>query len=218
MIKNPPLQAFFFDFDGVLVDSNSTKTDAFRTLFADYDQETVAQILAYHNRHGGISRVEKIQYAHRQIIKQPLTDTELARWATAYADLVVDKVINVPWIDGAKEFLDSTRGLLPIFVISGTPEDELRYIIDRRNMTGYFQKILGSPIKKPEHIRNLLVSYKLAPELCVFIGDALTDYNAARQTGLQFVGIQGEATFPKGTTVLADCLGLQGAIAEHFVW
>ncbi len=218
MIKNPPLQAFFFDFDGVLVDSNSTKTDAFRTLFADYDQETVAQILAYHNRHGGISRVEKIQYAHRQIIKQPLTDTELARWATTYSDLVVNTVVGVPWIDGAKKFLDNIQGSLPIFVVSGTPEDELIYIINRRNMSGYFQEILGSPIKKPEHIRNLLVSYKLVPEHCIFIGDALTDYNAARETGLHFVGIQGEVVFPEGTPVLPDCLGLQGAIAEHFVW
>ncbi len=217
-MKVPPLQALFFDFDGVLVDSNSPKTDAFRTLFAGYGEETVAEIVAYHKRHGGISRVKKIQYAHQHIIKQPLTDAELMCWATAYSDLVVNQVIDVPWIDGAQEFLDSTLDCLPVFVISGTPEEELKYIITRRNMAGYFQRILGSPKSKPEHIRNLLASFKLTAENCVFIGDALTDYNAARETGLHFVGIQGEIAFPEGTTVLPDCRGLNGVLTDHFIW
>ncbi len=217
-MRKLPLQALFFDFDGVLVDSNSTKTGAFRTLFAGYDKKSVAAIVAYHKQHGGISRVEKIEYAHRHILKQPLSDAELVHWTTAYSELVVNRVIDAPWIDGAQEFLDSIQGALPIFVISGTPEDELRYIIERRNMTGYFHKILGSPIRKPEHIRNLLVSCKLVPERCVFIGDALTDYNAAKVAGLQFIGIQGEVSFPDGATILPDCRGLRGAIAAHFVW
>jgi phosphoglycolate phosphatase-like HAD superfamily hydrolase len=46
----------------------------------------------------------------------------------------------------------------------------------------------------------------------VFVGDALTDYNAARETGLHFIGIQGEVMFPDGTIVLADCTGLESAI------
>ncbi len=215
-MQNLPLQALFFDFDGVIVNSNCTKTEAFRALFAGYDKETVAEIVAYHKRHGGISRVEKIEHAHRHILKQPLTEAELANWTKAYSELVVDKVIDVPWIDGAQEFLDNIKGTLPIFVISGTPQDELRYIIERRSMTGYFQKILGSPIRKPEHIRNLLLSCKLVPEHCVFIGDAMTDYNAAKETGLQFVGIQGEVTFPDGIPVLSDCRGLQQAIMQHY--
>lgn len=215
-MKNIAPQALFFDFDGVLVDSNSIKADAFRALFADYNAETVGDIVGYHKQHGGVSRVEKIQYAFRHIIKQPLSDDELLRRSRAYSELVVDKVVEVPWIDGAKDFLNRIHGALPIFVISGTPQDELRHIIDRRKMTGYFQEILGSPTRKPEHIRNLLACYQLVPGHCVFIGDALTDYHAARQTGLHFVGIQGEVTFPEKTIVLPDCRGLHGAIRQYF--
>ncbi len=216
MHDKPLLQAVLFDFDGVLVDSNAVKVDAFQALFADYDKPTVARIVAYHIQHGGISRVEKIEHAYRHIINQPLSDEELARLATAYSELVVDKVIAVPWIDGAKEFLDSARGTLPLFVISGTPEKELQYILEQRGMRWYFQQVLGSPIKKPEHIRNILNSYRLTPQNCVFVGDALTDYNAARQTGLHFIGIQGEVTFPAETTILPDCQDLQKAIRHHF--
>lgn len=217
MTQKHTLRAVFFDFDGVIVDSNPTKTEAFLTLFSDYDEDIVAKIVAYHQQHGGISRVEKIQYAHTHLIQQPLTDEELARWAARYSELVVEEVINVDWIGGAKEFLDSNLGALPIFVISGTPEDELRHIIENRNMSGYFKKILGSPIKKPVHIRNLLSEFRLVPEHCVFVGDALTDYNAARETGLQFIGIQGEVFFPEGATVLPDCRELEFAIAARFI-
>jgi HAD superfamily hydrolase (TIGR01549 family) len=216
MNKKPKLQAMFFDFDGVIVDSNATKTEAFRTLFENYDQDIVTEIIDYHRRHGGISRVEKIRYAHQHIIKHHFSDEELEDWAAAYSELVMEKVIAIEWIDGAKEFLDKKQDSLPMFVISGTPEDELQYIIQRRKMSGYFQKILGSPIKKPDHVRNILLEYRFNPECCIFIGDALTDLHAADETGLHFIGVQGEVDFPVGTKVLPDCRGLESAIKEHF--
>jgi beta-phosphoglucomutase-like phosphatase (HAD superfamily) len=213
-MKQQKLQALFFDFDGVIVDSNANKTAAFRALFKEYTQDVIAEIVAYHRRHGGVSRVEKIRYAHENIIKQPLTEKELAVWSAEYAQLVVEDVIGVDWIAGAREFLDSNRGSVPMFVISGTPEAELRYIVEQREMTGYFRKIHGSPLKKTVHIRNLLTAYRLNPGRCIFIGDALTDFNAARETGLHFIGIQGEITFPEGTRVLPDCRGLQREIRK----
>ncbi|MCP4338673.1 MAG: HAD family hydrolase [Desulfobulbaceae bacterium] len=218
MTKKNPLQAIFFDFDGVLVNSNPIKTEAFRTLFRKYNEEIVAEIVAHHQQHCGISRVEKIRYVHQYIIRQPLTEEVVADRAAEYSKLVLEKVIEAGWIDGAKEFLDNFPGALPIFVISGTPETELREIIDRRKMSAYFGEILGSPIKKPVHIRNLLSDYQLVPDRCVFVGDALTDYAAARETGLQFIGIHGDVEFPSGTTVLPDCRGLQREIAACFNW
>jgi len=217
-MTNNQLQAIFFDFDGVIIDSNSTKTEAFRTLFSGYNEQIIDAVVAHHRQHGGISRVEKIRFAHEHIIGQPLTDEQLARWAQRYSELVVEKVIAVPWVAGAKDFLDSIRGSLPVFVISGTPEDELRQIIDRRKMTGYFQEILGSPIRKPDHVRNLLTGYRLIPECCLFVGDALADYQAAMDTGLHFIGIRGEVPFPATTLVMSDCRGLQKAVSQIFLW
>ncbi len=85
MKQKQKLQALFFDFDGVIVDSNSTKTAAFRALFKDYKEQVIAEIVAYHRRHGGISRVEKIRYAHQHIIKQPLTDKRT--WPNGQPDI-----------------------------------------------------------------------------------------------------------------------------------
>lgn len=211
------LRALFFDFDGVIVDSIETKTEAFRVLFKDYPDDVVKKILDYHKQHGGISRVDKIALAHKQYIGSPLNEADLKVWSDRYSELVVEKVIEVPWIKGAIEFLDSFRdSAIHVFVISGTPEPELKYIIDKRAIAEYFLESLGSPIRKPPHIRRLLDQYNLQPEECVFIGDALTDYDAAKETGLHFVGIQGEIEFPAGTLVLDDCQELQLAIDNIF--
>ncbi len=206
------IEALFFDFDGVLVDSTRTKKKAFETLFKDFSDEIIKAVVRYHKLHGGISRVEKIRHAHANIIKNPLTEKGVMEWSARYSDLVVQEVIRVPWIKGAKAFLDTYSLKLPVFVISGTPETELKYVVDQRKMGHYFKEMLGSPVKKAEHIRSLLEKYSLAPEQCVFIGDALTDYNAALETGLYFIGIQSDVNFPDSVVPLPDCQGLESAI------
>jgi HAD superfamily hydrolase (TIGR01549 family) len=198
----------FFDFDGVLSDSVGVKTDAFRTLFKHYGEAVLAEVLEHHRLNGGISRIDKIQYAHTHFVGSPLSEEELEDWGRRYSKLVVEQVINAPWIDGAEEFLIRMQGRCPLFVISGTPEDELKQVMAARNMSAYFTEILGSPIRKPVHINHLLQAYHLNPASCVFIGDALTDYHAARETGLHFVGIQGDVELPEDAVLLPDCTAL----------
>lgn len=205
-------KALFFDFDGVLVDSNAIKTQAFKELFANYGEDVVGAVVNYHRLHGGISRVEKIRHAFEIILRMPLSADHLAMLATDYSKRVMDKVVRAGWIAGAYEFLEKYHRALPLFVISGTPEKELKSILQLRKMDHYFSAALGSPIKKPQHIRSLLSRYTLNPHECVFVGDALTDYNAAVDTGLFFIGVQGDVKFPDGTCVLPDCTTLDDAL------
>ena len=206
----------FFDFDGVVVDSVGVKTEAFRKLFEPYGNEILAQVLEHHRLNGGISRIDKIQYSHTHFVGTPLSENELKSWGRRYSDLVVDRVISAPWIRGAEEFFKEMQGRCRIFVISGTPEDELKKVIKVRNMDHYFTEILGSPIKKSAHIRALLAAYQLQPTSCVFIGDALTDYHAARETGLHFLGVQGDVDLPDEARMLPDCRALKQAMSEIF--
>jgi HAD superfamily hydrolase (TIGR01549 family) len=209
-----PLQALFFDFDGVLVDSNSIKVQAFYELFKGYDRDSVKDIIAYHRQHGGISRVVKISHAFEHILKIPLGTERLKEMARNYSQLVMEQVIAATSIAGADDFLAEMHGQLPIFVISGTPQEELRLIIHRRNQWKYFDEIVGSPIQKPEHIKNLLQKYNFESKRCMFIGDASTDLHAARACNMPFIGIQGDFEFPPDVLVLPDCTELKTTITR----
>jgi len=211
------LRALFFDFDGVILDSTRTKTKGFVSLFKEYGPKIIDKVIRHHRENGGISRVEKIKYAHETFIGKPLTPEEIDQWADRYSRLVVEKVIQCPWIKGARAFLESCPKNLKIFVISGTPEIELTHVIEQREMARYFHEVLGSPTKKPDHIRGLLKRHGLKPSCSVFVGDALTDFHAARETRLRFIGIQGEAVFPDGTHCLPDCRDLRTALKKHFI-
>jgi HAD superfamily hydrolase (TIGR01549 family) len=208
--------AFLFDFDGVLVDSTETKTNAYKELFKSYGPEIVSKIVAYHQQHGGISRVDKIIYAHKHFIDEPFSQKKAAKHAQRYSELVFEKVVKTNWIRGAEKFVKLHFQHIPLFVISGTPEAELTEVVKRRNMDHYFKEVLGSPIRKPEHIRSLVARYNLDIENCFFIGDALTDYYAAKETGMPFIGIQGEVDFPEGTTVLPDCTTLMETMVQFW--
>lgn len=202
------LQAVFFDFDGVLVDSTELKTRAFYTLFKEYPPAAVEEIVAYHKQHGGVSRVVKIRYAFESILQLPLTAGQLSKLAKRYEELVVQQVITAPWIAGARQTLETLVDSCPLFIISGTPQAELQTIINNRNMSHYFREVLGSPVTKIEHLHKLLQSYSLQPERCALVGDAHTDMQAAQRHGIPFIGIQGEYRFPEGIKVEANCLQL----------
>lgn len=206
---------YFFDFDGVLVNSVGIKTKAFESMFKQFGPEVLQRVLEHHRHHGGISRVDKIQYSHTHFVGEPLSEQELVRWTKHYSNLVLERVIEADWVAGAREFLEEVYRDSLVFVISGTPEDELVQVIRARGIEHYFTEILGSPTRKPEHIRNLLRQYDLSVNSCIFIGDALTDYDAARETGLHFIGIQGDMRLPDDALVLPDCTGLKAAIAEQ---
>jgi phosphoglycolate phosphatase-like HAD superfamily hydrolase len=200
-------QAIFFDFDGVLVESADIKYQAFRTLYKDHGEEVLQRVLDYHLAHEGISRVEKIKHCHATYLGVELSDEELAQLAERYSALVMDAVIDCDGVPGGLDFLDACSGKLPVFVVSGTPQGELRTIIERRGMAAYFTSTHGSPRHKGPIVTDLLLQHQLSGPDCLFVGDAMTDYKAAAETSLQFIGRVGAGDhnpFPESTTIIED--------------
>ena len=164
-------------------------------------------VLAYHLAHEGISRVEKIRHSHKEYLGIELNDEEMAALAERYSSLVKDAVIDCDEVPGSIEFLESHAGKSPIFIVSGTPETELLEIVERRGIGDLFTSVHGSPRHKGPIIMDLLEEHGLNGPDCLFSGDAMTDYRAAMETGLQFVGRVGQGDdnpFPQGTTIIRD--------------
>ncbi len=189
-------EAFFFDFDGVLADSVEVKTEAFAKLYEPYGSEVVAQVIDHHRRHGGMTRADKFRYYHRDYLGKTLSDEEMAELCREFSELVVDKVVAAPEISGAGEFLRKWCSQLPCFVISATPQEEIRQIVRRRGMMGYFEEVLGAPASKKDNLQRLLNQFHLNPSKCCLFGDAESDYRAAHACGVEFIGIVNDADSP----------------------
>jgi len=206
-----PLAAVFFDFDGVLAESLDIKIRAFTELYKEHGPEILERVLAHHRAHGGVSRIQKIRHCHREMLGIRLEPEELMALGRRFSGLVVEAVVASAWVDGARELLDGLVGRLPLFVVSGTPEPELHDIVTRRGMDGYFVAVRGSPPDKITVIRDLLDAHDLAAERVLFVGDAMTDHDAAQATGLRFIGRvpPGEASpFPPSTVTVPDLTAL----------
>jgi len=195
----------------VIVESVSIKIDAFRGLYANHGEDVVSKVLAHHAEHGGISRVVKIRDCHRIFLGIELSEHAVDVLAGRYAKLVEDAVAVCESVPGAEELLQNNKGARRFYVVSGTPEDELRRITDRRGISGYFEAIYGSPRGKEEIVEDVLRHHGLTPPEALFVGDTMTDYRAAMATKVPFIG-RVEATsgnpFPEGVTIVSDMAGL----------
>ena len=182
--------AIVFDFDGTLVQSNKVKSWAFGKLYEDYGEEIVQQVIAYHREHEGISRFDKFRNWHEHLLHQTYTDEIGENLSRSYSQLVLDAVIQAPYVEGVLEFLESHHQHLPLFVASGTPEPELREIVARRSMNRFFQGVYGSPETKAQILQRILLEHQLRPERVLMVGDALADWEGSKRAGTAFIGIQ----------------------------
>ncbi len=189
------IKAIIFDFDGVVVESVDIKTEAFRELFQQYPQHLDA-ILQFHLDHGGISRQEKIKHFYKNILKVSLSESQLKQLCDRFSDLVKSKVVAASFVKGAEDLLNKCRGRYKLFVVSGTPEDEMREIVHLRKIQDFFSGVYGSPTKKADLTRNILKEHHYQPNEVVFIGDAITDFNAAKETGVYFIARSADQSFP----------------------
>ena len=181
------VHAVVFDFDGVLAESVEVKTRAYALLFDDEEEEAVSQLIDYHIKNGGISRFEKIRVFYKDILQRPLSEKRFHELVLRFSKLVVDEVVAAPWVEGAREFLSQHKKQYNFFIVSGTPEDELNEIVHRRGMGHYFDSVRGSPKDKITLLGEIMEEYNLRPEKMVFVGDAETDWNAAKNLGLPFL-------------------------------
>lgn len=183
-------QAVFFDFDGVILDSVNVKTDAFASMFRKYGPEVEKAVVDYHLAHGGVSRFEKFKYYYEKLLKKTINDKELDRLGCQFNELVLEKVLASPFIPGALETLKELKEKsIPAFVVSGTPDVELKSIVEKRKLSSYFLEVHGSPITKDIIITDILNRHELVAPECLFVGDAITDYEAAMICHMDFIGI-----------------------------
>ena len=182
------IKAIIFDYDGVIAESVNVKTEAFAELYKPFGREITQKVIEHHEANGGVSRFEKFRIYHKSFLGKDINHQKVDELAKQFSDLVLQKVIDSPYVIGAYDFISSNYQKYDFHVSTGTPTTEIETILKKKDIRKYFKKVYGSPEKKDSHVRKILDAYGYDKREVVFIGDALTDRDAARVNGVKFIG------------------------------
>ena len=209
-------QAWFFDFDGVLLDTAIIKAQLFVELLPGLTPTQTEATVDFCLTEGGMPRREKFIHIHRHILNTPLTAAGLEALVKKYTERVLSRVLKASFLPGAMEAITSPNEGALRFVISGTPHDEINAICNHLKISRHFERIVGSPTSKQDWIGKILNNYGLGSRQAVMIGDSLTDWQASQDTGIAFLGIDAHdlEILPDSETVFQDLHQLKSKIVR----
>ena len=185
-------KAIIFDFDGVILNSLEVKSNAFYDLYLKYGKSIANKVRNHHNNNTGINRFEKFKFYARNYLGKKITTKESADLSNKLRDLILKKILKCDYIYGVRNFIKLNRNNYIFFISSATPENELKIITNKLNISKFFEKIYGSPISKKDHIKKIIKLYNLNKKNVLFLGDALADYKAASWNNINFILIENE--------------------------
>lgn len=184
---NNDKRVIIFDFDGVIAESVNIKSVAFAEIYRPYGDDVCKKVVTHHKRNGGMSRFEKFKYYHSVFLGMKLNKSQIANLSKKFSKLVVKKVIDAPYVPGALEFISKYFKEFDFFISTGTPQDEILTILNKKRIIKYFKAIYGSPTLKGDHVHDIIKSNNYDKKNIYFIGDAETDVLAAFQNGIKII-------------------------------
>jgi phosphoglycolate phosphatase-like HAD superfamily hydrolase len=193
-VNNKALTTLVFDCDGVILNSNRIKTDAFRSVALRYGPDVAEALVQFHVQHGGVSRYRKFKHLLVNILGNVGGEKEVQTLASAYGECVYNELLQCDIAPGLHELRKATADQAWM-VVSGGDEAELRSVFAARGLDTLFDRgIHGSPATKDVILQRELSSANLMlPAL--FVGDSRYDHEAAQRAGLQFVFAHGWSEF-----------------------
>ena len=101
---------------------------------------------------------------------------------------VIQKVVDAQWIPGAKNSWKNYMKLKKCVVVSATPQNEIKLIVEEKYVS-LFSEIYGSPVSKYDNLMKTLENNFINSDDAIFFGDALADWNSSKNANIQFVGV-----------------------------
>jgi len=182
-----PTKAIIFDFDGVILESFEAKTLAFKKMYLPFGKNIALNVVKHHLNNSGISRFAKFKYYHKEFLNINLDQNKLNILSTEFSNLVLKEVIKSPFVEGIKDFILKYQNKYKFFISSGTPLNELKFILKKKKIIDFFTNFYGSPKTKKEHIEEILNKNFYKNKQVLFIGDANIDYLSAKEFSIKFI-------------------------------
>jgi phosphoglycolate phosphatase-like HAD superfamily hydrolase len=190
-----------FDCDGVVLNSNRIKTDAFRSAAMPYGLSAAEALVQHNVANGGVSRYLKFEHFLANIVTRmcpevvPGIDAPgLDELLAAYSQEVREGLMSCSVAEGLFELRSATKPTRWM-IISGGDQEELSDVFMLRGIRPLFDGgIFGSPVAKDQIVaREIKKGNILFPAL--FLGDSRLDYEVASRHGLDFVFVSSWTDF-----------------------
>lgn len=177
-----------FDCDGVLLNSNRVKSQAFYLAALPYGEAVAQELVHHHITNGGISRYKKFSYFLEKIMPDAQHDGALAGLLDSYARHVREGLLNCEVASGLHELRKKTADARWL-IVSGGDQTELRETFARRDLDKLFNGgIFGSPDTKDDILARECANGNLL-QPAILLGDSKYDHQVATRTGLDFTFI-----------------------------
>jgi phosphoglycolate phosphatase-like HAD superfamily hydrolase len=194
-----------FDCDGVVLNSNQTKINAYFEVakrLGGSDAQAQA-FVDYHIKLGSFPRNGKIEYYLREIVKQPVTEAAIQPYLEVFEDILDSTLMQcevAPDLSALKAATPQARWML----LSGGDQAELRRIFIRRHLAPLFKAgIFGGPDKKEEVLEREKTNGNIQFP-AIFLGDSKYDHQAATNAGLDFIFLSGWTEVPDWQAYCAE--------------
>ena len=185
-----------FDCDGVLLNSNFKKSEAYRYAAIDFGatEEQAEELVQYHIKNSGISRYVKFDYFLTNILEQSFNEENFNFLVKSLNHHVIEILIDCDVAAGLDELRKQTIDQ-HWMVMSGGDQDEVRTILASKHLDHLFDYgIYGSPDSKHDIVKHHLENNKnFMP--AIFFGDAEYDIKTAKNFNLDFIFISGWTDF-----------------------
>lgn len=183
-----------FDVDGVLIQSNVFKQDAYYEIFANVPGATrsvISSVLSERPRGDRFHVIGRILETVRGTVASRV---EVEQYAGRYNTICLDFAIRCDEVRGAERGLAALAAVYPLYTNSATPQEPLAEVISGRKWTHHFREVLGGPRSKADNLRYIAEREGTMTDSLVLVGDELRDLDAAREVGAYFIGLRNRAS------------------------
>ena len=202
--SRPPISAFIFDMDGVIVDSNPVHKEAWTLFNSRYGLDTTSAMIErmYGKRNDEIVR----DFFGAGLTAAEVEDRGREK-ERLYREMIAPRVGDM-LVPGLREFLDLYRDL-PMAVASNAEPDNVDFLLDRAALRPYFQAVVnGHQVSRPKPFPDvyLLAAKLLAvqPAACLVFEDSPSGAAAGAAAGMRVIGIRTTYVNLPGTCLTID--------------
>ncbi len=194
-----------FDCDGVILDSNVVKTEAyFRTAKNLGATDEQAQALVdYHVNLGGISRYHKFDWYVREVLHETVTEKAIQILLDEFSRELEEGLMHCTIAGGLQALRDATTDT-KWMILSGGDQQEIRDLFTKRKLADLFD---GGLFGSPDNKDTVLAREKANGNLqipALFIGDSKYDHEASTAAGLDFIFVSDWTEVPDWQAFCSD--------------